>query len=383
MKRILCALAVAVAAGGCGNNNAAKLGSTAELACAGTPVACGLLSASQCASAAGCSPGACSGTVDSCEGFSTSTECLLQQGCTPGGAAGACGGVAVACLALSSDSECRAQSGCSWQAGCSGRAVTCEALNAAACIAQPGCHIAAASDGGSGPETGAPPAGDCDDAGVPAQLVIDDMEDQTPGILGSNAYGGWYVYDDQTTGSHMTPSPGTPFTMEPIPGGRCASEYAMRMSGTGFSMWGAGMGFDFGYGATTIGGPVVKIPVDARAYAGVRFWARVGQATTTHASFSIAAGSCPPPDAGADDAGVDGASPAPAPSDCTLPYGKDLTLTTDWVRVDIPFDQLVSNPGRLPIPRDQIYSFEYTVPASVTFDLWIDDISWIPAPSSP
>jgi hypothetical protein len=258
--------------------------------------------------------------------------------------------------------------------------VTCESLNATACAAQPGCHVAAASDGGSAPESGVPPASDCADAGVPAQLVIDDMEDQTSGISSSTAYGGWYVYDDQTTGAHMTPSPGAPFTMEPIPGGRCASEYAMRLSGTGFSQWGAGMGFDFGYGATTIGGAVVKIPVDARAYAGVRFWARVGQATTTHASFSIAAGSCPPPGAG-DDAGADGATSAP--SDCTLPYGKDLTLTTDWVRVDIPFDQLLSNPGRLPIPRDQIYSFEFTVPPSVTFDLWIDDITWIPGPALP
>lgn len=372
MKWILYALAGAAAAVGCGGSDAGKSGSNAQLVCAGTPVACGLLSASQCASAAGCAPGACSGTAASCEGFSTSTECLLQQGCSPGGDHGACGGAAVACLAFSSDSECRAQSGCSWQTGCSGRAVTCESLSAAACAAQPGCHVAAATDGGAAPDSGAPPTSDCDDAGVAAQLVIDDMEDQTPGILSSQSYGGWYVYDDATTGAHMTPAPNTPFTMERIPGGRCASEYAMRMSGTGFSVWGAGMGFDFGYGATTAGGPVVKVPVDARAYGGVRFWARVGQATTTHASFSIAAGSCPPPDAGAGDAS--------APSDCTLSYGKGLTLTTDWARIDIPFDQLLSNPGRLPIPRDQIYSFEYTVPGSTTFDLWIDDISWIPAP---
>ena len=87
---------------------------------------------------------------------------------------------------------------------------------------------------------------------MPAQLVIDDMEDQTQGISGSDSYGGWYVYDDETVGAHMTPPPSTPFTMEPIPGGRCASEYAMRLSGTGFSDWGAGMGFDFGYGSSTV-----------------------------------------------------------------------------------------------------------------------------------
>jgi hypothetical protein len=219
-------------------------------------------------------------------------------------------------------------------------------------------------------------AGNCEDAGVPTQIVIDDMEDQTQGISGSDAYGGWYVFDDETTDGHMTPAPNTPFTMEPIPGGRCASEYAMRLSGTGFSQWGAGMGFDFGYGGA-VNGHVTKIPVDARVYSGVRFWARVGQATTTQASFSILAGTCPPADGG------DDASATRDPSDCALTYPKKLVLTTDWVRYDIGFDELLSNPDRLPIPRDQIYSMGFTVPATTTFDLWIDDISWIPAPPAP
>jgi hypothetical protein len=333
--------------------------------------------------------------VASCAGFTTETECLLQQGCAPNGSS-ACGGVALSCPALSTDSECRAQRGCAWQEGCSGRAAACEALNATACAAQPGCHLGTTSttDGGTSPDTSSPPARNCEDAGVPTQLLIDDMEDQTPDIVGSVAYGSWYVYNDQTVGSHVTPAAGVPFTMEPIPGGRCASEYAMRMSGTGLSQWGAGMGFDFGYGDTNASGQVVRIPVDARAYAGVRLWARVGQATTTRATFSISAGTCPPPDAspsggadagqdggqdGGDDGGDDGSAPR-APSDCELGYAKSLVLTTEWARYDLTFDQFLSNPGRLGIPRDQIYSFQFLVPPSTTFDLWIDDISWLPAP---
>jgi len=194
------------------------------------------------------------------------------------------------------------------------------------------------------------------------------MEDRTSAIAGSTAYGSWYVYDDRTPGGSMKPPPDTMFEMEAIPGGRCASEYAMRMSGTGFSVWGAGMGFDFGYGNLP-GGAFGKLPVDARPFAGIRFWARVGEATSTKLNFSILAGACAP-DAGAPDA-------SPLPSDCAQSFGHGLVLTTDWVRYDIPFEQLL-NPMRNALARDQIFSFEFGVPANATFDLWIDDISWIP-----
>ena len=67
-------------------------------------------------------------------------------------------------------------------------------------------------------------------------------------------------------------------------------------------------------------------------------------------------------------------------SDCAQTFPRTLLLTTDWVRYDIPFDELLSSLDRFPIPRDQIYSVGFIVNAGVTFDVWIDDISWIPAP---
>jgi hypothetical protein len=33
--------------------------------------------------------------------------------------------------------------------------------------------------------------------------------------------------------------------------------------------------------------------------------------------------------------------------------------------------------------RDQIYSVGFLVPVGATFDVWIDDISWIPAEPAP
>jgi hypothetical protein len=129
------------------------------------------------------------------------------------------------------------------------------------------------------------------------------------------------------------------------------------------------MGFNFG---STV--------VDARAYAGIRFWARVGQATTTQALFAIGAGSCPPADAG--DAG-DAGGAMRGPADCAQSYSKNLALTTDWVRYDIGLGELFLNPGHLPIPRDQIYNVLFNAPPSTTFDLWVDDISWIPTAPKP
>ena len=207
-----------------------------------------------------------------------------------------------------------------------------------------------------------------------SDLVIDDMEDQTRFISSSDTYALWYVYGDNTAGAQIKPVPSSPFTMEPIPGGRYASKYAMRMSGAGFSDWGAGMGFDLEYGDATDSGPAPKVAVDARAYAGIRFWARVGQASTTSLQFMIVAGSCPP----GDDAGAVLAS-----DECAVRYPKNLALTTDWVRYDIGFSELTLNPGHLPLPRDQIYSVLFNVPASTTFDLWVDDISWIPTAPVP
>lgn len=368
-------------AAACGGSTAGPGGSgaAAATACVGTPTPCGSLSTAQCTTAAGCATGACSGTAATCAGFATSTECLLQQGCTPNGTGGACSGIAAACLAFSTDSECRGQQGCTWQDGCSGRAAACEALTEGACLAQPGCRlgVASTSDAGADAAIDAAPARVCTDDAVPANLLIDDMEDRTSTLSSSTTYGGWYVFDDMTTAGRMTPAPGTMFEMEAIPGGRCASEYAMRMSGTGFTVWGAGMGFDFGY-VNLPGGAFGKMTVDASGFAGVRFWARVGEATGAQLNYSILAGACPPSDGGDGDGAPDAAPKLP--SDCAQSFAKGLRLTSDWVRYDIPFEQLLG-PTRNAIPRDQIFSFEFVVPANATFDLWIDDISWIPVKS--
>src|SRR5215471_973698 len=284
----------------CGGSTSSVGDSTGSaMVCAGTPVACGLLSAEACGVAQGCAPGACTGTASPCDSLATSTECILQTGCAPNGGGGACAGTALACLAFSTSTDCAAQRGCSWQAGCAGRATACEALNATACIVQPGCHLAQPSgDAGAMPGNPMPGAEGgsqlCEDGPIPRALLIDDMEDKTQGIAGSDAYGSWYVYNDGSSSGHQTPAPVTEFEMELIPGGRCASEYAMRMSGTGFSIWGAGMGFDLGYGNLP-DGSFGKIPVDARGYSGVRFWARVGEATGNRALFSLVAGGCAPP----------------------------------------------------------------------------------------
>ena len=57
--------------------------------------------------------------------------------------------------------------------------------------------------------------------------------------------GGWYAYNDMTPSGMQSPAPTltASITPSPIPGGRCGnSQVAMRVTGSGFTTWGAGIG---------------------------------------------------------------------------------------------------------------------------------------------
>ena len=73
--------------------------------------------------------------------------------------------------------------------------------------------------------------------------MIDDMEDGDGFICKSNGRNGhWYTFSDETINAELTP-PGD-FDPTMIPGGRGSSLYAAHFAGSGFTEWGAVMGFD-------------------------------------------------------------------------------------------------------------------------------------------
>src|SRR5688572_12431537 len=104
---------------------------------------------------------------------------------------------------------------------------------------------------------------------IDPQLLIHDMKDGD-GLLATVGIrnGGWWISSDGT--ATTTPPAEQAPPAERILGGRCQSEYAMRVSGTGFRGWGAVMSATFRFTDDIT-------PYDASLYRGVTFWARVGE----------------------------------------------------------------------------------------------------------
>src|SRR5204863_143953 len=82
--------------------------------------------------------------------------------------------------------------------------------------------------------------------------------------LGSRV-GAWYTYHDATAGGTQTPAMGDPFIPD-----ACghASMYCAHTTGSGFTDYGAGFGFDLNNDAGTKG------IYDVGAFTGVAFWAK-------------------------------------------------------------------------------------------------------------
>src|SRR5262245_49296809 len=83
------------------------------------------------------------------------------------------------------------------------------------------------------------------DGAIDPTLLVDDLEDRD-GLIApvGGRSGGWWVYSDGTGGSIAPPANAVPVPVR-ISGGRCGSQFAMRVTGQGFSDWGAGVNIGF------------------------------------------------------------------------------------------------------------------------------------------
>jgi len=231
------------------------------------------------------------------------------------------------------------------------------------------------SAGGAGGAGGAAAlAVGCSDSPPGALDYLDDMEDGDARILGRDGrVGQWYTYHDATEGT-LNPDQGTTPVMESIPGLRCGtSAKAMRVTGSGFSDFGAGFGFALRYG-TGDAGTAMELPYDASRFRGFTFWGRVGD--TSIGTVRVAVGdkwSRP-------DGGVCTTSPSSGPNACYDTFGASFTLTTTWQRFSIDFGQLQQQAFGLPRPgldSSNVMTFEITIPpAAPVFDIWIDDVAF-------
>ncbi len=202
---------------------------------------------------------------------------------------------------------------------------------------------------------------------------IDDMEDGNATIIarqGRNSE--WYTYHDPTAGI-LVPDMGAPVVMEPIPGDRCGySRRAMRVTGSGFSEWGAGFGFAFRYASGPNG--YAKTAYDGTFARGITFWARVGDPSITLVHFGIN-DQWSAPEGGHCDMTV-----TAGPTACYDSFGAMIPLTTEWRRYAYSWGQLGQRMFGMPrteIDVATIYDLHFDVAmSSPVFDVWVDDIAF-------
>jgi endoglucanase len=203
-------------------------------------------------------------------------------------------------------------------------------------------------------------------APIDPTVLIDDLEDRDGFIAPTGGRnGGWSVYSDGTGGTLEPPASSNPAPARII-GGRCGSEYAMRVTGQGFTDWGAGFNIGFRYENDDLGG------FDASRYRGVRFWARIGESNTSAIRVQFQDGSTYPAGGVCDPVDLIG------PAACYNGHGTGLVpLGTDWQKYEIAFDRL-SQRGLFGSPsafdKSRLYDLEWLIQPNSVFDLWIDDV---------
>jgi hypothetical protein len=231
----------------------------------------------------------------------------------------------------------------------------------------------AGGSGGGSTGTGGGAMVNCDAISDPIDpsALIDDMESpdyQTTRQGGRN--GGWWAGGDtESVGADIQPNGDA--NAEAIPGGRCGSMYAMRVTGHGFSSW-AALSVSMGWGSVD-GGADDMLPFDATGRRGITFWARIGETSTDRVRVAFA-------DKYSRPQGGICVENGPIDNACYDLFTIDLTqLSTTWKPYRIPFNGLAQRGFGLTRPAldvSSIYNIEFAPAPSTTFDFWVDDINF-------
>jgi hypothetical protein len=199
---------------------------------------------------------------------------------------------------------------------------------------------------------------------VDPELLIDDMEDGNPRIAEVNdRSGNWWLATDMTDGT-ITPAANQEAPPERIAGGRCGSKYAMRVSGEGFTEWGATLVTDFRFTDQ-------PTSIDATAYRGVMVWARAGESNTSPIRVQFQDVNTHP------QGGV--CDPDPAAADgCFNGFGSALLpITTEWQLYKLEFSRMGQREFGLrtdALDTSKLYAVEIGVVQGTVFDFWVDDL---------
>lgn len=186
--------------------------------------------------------------------------------------------------------------------------------------------------------------------------LIDDFEAPSlPAVDGRE--GGWYVYNDGTGGVQTPEGSIERSTENPHRG-----QYAGRTHGEGFTDWGAAMALAIQTIGTNGGG---NCPYDASAYDGITFWARGEDRIFVHITTM-------------NTAPVDQGGRCAVTAECWDDFGAHISLTDEWTRYTLAWDELAQSGWGLPTEFDprEILLLHWQDEDASSFDIWIDDVSF-------
>lgn len=177
---------------------------------------------------------------------------------------------------------------------------------------------------------------------------IENCEDGDDVIMIQQGRNGWWFDSTDGTATQLR-------GMEP--GGPAGSSVALHYSGSGFTDWGSGAGFNF---RAPSGG---ALPYDASEYDGIKFWARVEPGSDTALRIILQNAQTHP------DGGICGTG-------CWDAFGIDFTLTTAWAEYTIPFSAVSQqgwgfDPGAF--NPSVLYNLETRHNKNLVYDVWLDD----------
>ncbi len=214
------------------------------------------------------------------------------------------------------------------------------------------------------------------DAGVPVSPnLIDDMEDGNGVVVPvGNRDGTWFVAKDTSATCMIQPLSPSTFTMATITPPRGSSTRAARLQGQGCTVWGADIGVKPRADGVASDGGLQPVAYDASSYCGVHYFAmgsgKVIRMDIPDKYTNPAGGICNPNDTTGQTA-------------CYDHFGLPLTLTTAWTEYSILFSSL-RDQGKSAISTtfhpEAIFQVEFSSRdlTGGAFDVWIDDISFIP-----
>lgn len=192
--------------------------------------------------------------------------------------------------------------------------------------------------------------------------IIDQMEDGDGTIeLIAQRGGSWFSFNDKTAGTQEPASDAETFAMSELVPPRSGSHIAARSRGGGFTIWGAGIGFEI----------YSQKAYDLSSYAGITFWARREPDTASTLRFAVTDVATAPRGHQCHD--NDAA--------CSDYFGSDVSLATSFQRYSFTWAELAQvgwgKPNPPSVDPSQIYGLRFQMYQGESFDFWIDDIALI------